>query len=118
MKNQLETETDLNLLAADMGWDYMPACDEAFLLLADMEQIDEPAQPAQPKVNKRKLRQQLIRETMPSVKDDQDWQMTAHEILNDGRWDILWQGKDEEERDAYIMGVVRFCEHACGYTRW
>lgn len=50
MKIQLETEADLNILAADMGWEYIPACDEAFLLLAEIEQIEEalaaPAIPA------------------------------------------------------------------------
>ena len=67
------TELDAAIIAEEQGWEYLPACDEAELLLAEAEEIKAvaSAQPDSdividpfvdkiaPKVNKRHLRAQL-----------------------------------------------------------
>lgn len=106
------TETELFLLAEEKGWEYAPACDEVFLLLAEQETF--PVDPVEKKmVNKRQLRQIAIRRYMVDVKEEIDWQTIANDMLNDRELLPLWEGKSEDERDQYIMGIVRFCEWAC-----
>ena len=108
------TETELFLLAEEKGWEYAPACDEVFLLLAEEETFPvDPVPVVAPKVNKRKLRQTAIKRYMVDVKEDIDWQTIANDILNDREIFPLWEGKSEDERDQYIMGIIKFCEHAC-----
>ena len=110
-------ETELFLLAEENGWEYTPACDETYFLLAELEgfqdEEEEQVEQPKPKVNKKKLRQYAIKKYMGDVKQDIDWQATAHNIINDDELQPLFEGKSDEERDAYAMGIVRFCEYAC-----
>lgn len=116
------TELDAAIIAEEQGWDYLPACDEAYLLLAESERITVAnAQPtavvAQPKVNKRRLRNQLISETMTAVRDEEDDQSIGWHMINDERWEPLFAGKDRQQEHDYVYGVIRFCERALRYNQ-
>jgi hypothetical protein len=39
------TELDAAIIAEEQGWEYLPACDEALLLLAEIEQVQAPELP-------------------------------------------------------------------------
>ena len=118
------TELDAAIIAEEKGgWDYLPACDEGFAALNELE-IETPvaAKVAAAPVNKMALRKKLIREVMPIVKGSewgfgQDDQSIASDFGNDERFAPLFAGKDLDEVYDYLLGVCRFCEHACGYTR-
>jgi hypothetical protein len=117
------TELDAAIIAEEQGWEYLPACDEAFLLLAEAEEIKAAAS-AQPiaaapqlKVNKRSLRAQLIRETMVAVRDCEDDQSIGWHMINDDRWTALFEGKDRQAEHDYVYGVIRFCERALRYNQ-
>jgi hypothetical protein len=117
------TEIDAAVIAEEQGWDYVPACDEAYLLLAEIEQVTVAATP-QPitvaperKVNKRQLRAQLIRETIDAVRDEEDDQSIGWHMINDDRWTPLFDGKDEQAVHDYVYGVIRFCERALRYNQ-
>ena len=117
------TELDAAIIAEEQGWEYLPACDEAFLLLAEAEEI-KVAAIAQPiaaapqlKVNKRRLRAQLIRETMVAVRDCEDDQSIGWHMINDDRWTALFEGKDRQAEHDYVYGVIRFCERALRYNQ-
>jgi hypothetical protein len=111
MSTQNITELDAAMIAEEQGWDYTPACDEAFLLLADNEEITVAATP-QPKVNRKLLRRDAIRWVMPLVKDDEDWQQIQWELANHDLFSQLAQGMTVDEAADYYMGIIRFCEHA------
>ena len=117
------TELDAAIIAEEQGWDYVPACDEAYLLLADNEQITVAAVPQptavapQRKVNKRQLRAQLIRETMVAVRDCEDDQSIGWHMINDDRWAPLFAGKNSDQEYDYVWGVIRFCERALRYNQ-
>ena len=105
------TELDAAIIAEEQGWDYVPACDEAYLLLADNEQITVAATP-QPKINRKLLRRDAIRWVMPLVKDDEDWQQIQWELANHDLFSQLTRGMTVDEAADYYMGIIRFCEHA------
>ncbi len=111
MSTQNITELDAAIIAEEQGWDYTPACDEAFLLLADNEEITAAATP-QPKVNRKLLRRDAIRWVMPLVKDDEDWQQIQWELANHDLFSQLAHGMTVDEAADYYMGIIRFCEHA------
>lgn len=118
------TELDAAILAEEQGWEYLPACDEAELLLAESEQITvAPAEQPQPTAAARKphsrqwLRREAIRWAMPFVKEDEDWQQIQNDLGNHDLFSQLSQGMTDDEAADYYMGIIRFCEHACGYTR-
>jgi hypothetical protein len=117
------TELDAAIIAEEQGWEYLPACDEAYLLLAEAEEIRVAAS-AQPiaaapqlRVNKRRLRAQLIRETMVAVRDCEDDQSIGWHMINDDRWTALFEGKDRQAEHDYVYGVIRFCERALRYNQ-
>ena len=117
------TELDAAIIAEEQGWEYLPACDEAYLLLAEAEEIKVAAS-AQPitaapqlKANKRRLRAQLIRETMVAVRDCEDDQSIGWHMINDDRWTALFEGKDRQAEHDYVYGVIRFCERALRYNQ-
>jgi hypothetical protein len=117
------TELDAAIIAEEQGWEYLPACDEAYLLLAEAEEIRVAAS-AQPiaaapqlRVNKRRLRAQLIRETMVAVRDCEDDQSIGWHMINDDRWTALFEGKNRQAEHDYVYGVIRFCEHALRYNQ-
>lgn len=125
------TELDAAIIAEEQGWEYLPACDEAELLLAEAEEIKVAAS-AQPsadivinpfidlivaKVNKRRLRTQLIRETMECVRSEEDDQSIGSHMINDDRWTALFAGKDDDHVREYVYGVIRFCERALRYNQ-
>ena len=125
------TELDAAIIAEEQGWEYLPACDEAELLLAEAEEIKVAAS-AQPdgdividpfadliasKVNKRHLRAQLIRDTMDCVRNEEDDQSIGWHMINDDRWLPLFAGKNDDQVHDYVYGVIRFCEHALGYNQ-
>ena len=117
------TELDAAIIAEEQGWEYLPACDEAYLLLAEAEEIKAAAS-AQPtaaapqlKVNKRSLRAQLVRETMVAVRDGEDDQSIGWHMINDDRWTALFEGKDRQAEHDYVYGVIRFCERALRYNQ-
>jgi hypothetical protein len=125
------TELDAAIIAEEQGWEYLPACDEAYLLLAEAEEIKVAAS-AQPdsdiaidpflnltasKVNKRTLRAQLIRDTMDCVRHEEDDQSIGSHMINDDRWLPLFAGKDDEQVRDYVYGVIRFCERALRYNQ-
>jgi hypothetical protein len=117
------TELDAAIIAEVQGWEYLPACDEAYLLLAEAEEIKAAAS-AQPtaaapqlKVNRRSLRAQLIRETMVAVRDCEDDQSIGWHMINDDRWTALFEGKDRQAEHDYVYGVIRFCERALRYNQ-
>jgi hypothetical protein len=117
------TELDTAIIAEEQGWEYLPACDDAFLLLAEAEEIKAAAS-AQPiaaapqlKVNKRHLRAQLIRDTMVAVRDGEDDQSIGWHMINDDRWTALFEGKDRQAEHDYVYGVIRFCERALRYNQ-
>ena len=110
------TELDAAIIAEEQGWDYVPACDEAYLLLADSEQITVAVTP-QPKINRKQLRCDAIRWAMPLVKDDEDWQQIQWEIANHDLFSQLAHGMTVDEASDYYMGIIRFCEHALGYNQ-
>ena len=107
------TELDAAIIAEEQGWDYLPACDETELLLAEAEQIKVAATP-QPKINRKTLRRDAIRWAMPLVKDDEDWQQIQWELANHDLFSRLAEGMTVDEASDYYMGIIRFCEHACG----
>ena len=125
------TELDAAIIADEQGWEYLPACDEAELLLAEAEKIKATAsaQPdsdividpflslTAPKVNKRRLRAQLIRDTMDCVRNEEDDQSIGWHMINDDRWLPLFAGKDDEQARDYVYGVIRFCERALRYNQ-
>jgi hypothetical protein len=130
MKNHI-TELDAAIIAEEQGWKYLPACDEAYLLLAEAEEIKvaASAQPdsdivinpflnlTAPKVNKRSLRAQLIRDTMDCVRNEEDDQSIGWHMINDDRWIQLFAGKDDDQIHDYVYGVIRFCERALRYNQ-
>jgi hypothetical protein len=105
------TELDAAIIAEEQGWDYLPACDETELLLAEAEQIKVAATP-QPKINRKQLRRDAIRWAMPLVKDDEDWQQIQWELANHDLFSQLACGMTVDEAADYYMGIIRFCEHA------
>jgi hypothetical protein len=111
------TELDAAIIAEEQGWDYLPACDEAELLLAEAEQIKVEASVPAPKVNKRHLRAMLIRDTMGCVRDEEDDQSIGWHMINDDRWTALFAGKDDEQVHDYVYGIIRFCERALRYNQ-
>jgi len=125
------TELDAAIIAEEQGWEYLPACDEAYLLLAEAEEIKvaASAQPdseividpflnlTAPKVNKRSLRARLIRDTMDCVRNEEDDQSIGSHMINDDRWLALFAGKDDEQVRDYVYGVIRFCERALRYNQ-
>ena len=125
------TELDAAIIAEEQGWEYLPACDEAELLLAEAEEIKAvaSAQPDSdividpfvdkiaPKVNKRHLRAQLIRDTMECVRNEEDDQSIGWHMINDDRWTALFAGKNDDQVHDYVYGVIRFCERALGYNQ-
>tara|TARA_R110000868_G_C10744400_1_gene752664 strand:- start:391 stop:738 length:348 start_codon:yes stop_codon:yes gene_type:complete len=106
-------ELDAAIIAEEQGWDYLPACDETELLLADAEQIKVDAN-QQPKINRKLLRRDAIRWAMPLVKDDEDWQQIQWELANHDLFSHLSKSMTVDEASNYYMGIIRFCEHACG----
>jgi hypothetical protein len=125
------SELDAAIIAEEQGWEYLPACDQAYLLLAEAEEIKVAAS-AQPdsdiligpfvdliavKANKRHLRAQLIRETMECVRNEEDDQSIGWHMINDDRWTALFAGKNDDQVHDYVYGVIRFCEHALGYNQ-
>lgn len=112
------SELDAAIIAEEQGWEYLPACDEAELLLAEAEQIKAAAS-AQPqvKVNKRHLRAQLIRDTMECVRNEEDDQSIGWHMINDERWTALFAGKNDDQVHDYVYGVIRFCERALRYNQ-
>jgi hypothetical protein len=125
------TELDAAIIAEEQGWEYLPACDEAELLLAEAEEIKvaASAQPnsdividpflnlTAPKVNKRSLRARLIRDTMDCVRSEEDDQSIGWHMINDDRWLPLFAGKDDDQVHDYVYGVIRFCERALRYNQ-
>jgi hypothetical protein len=125
------TELDAAMIAEEQGWEYLPACDEAYLLLAEAEEIKvaASAQPdsdividpflnlTAPKVNKGKLRARLIRDTMDCVRNEEDDQSIGSHMINDDRWLPLFAGKDDDQVHDYVYGVIRFCERALRYNQ-
>ena len=125
------TELDAAIIAEEQGWEYLPACDEAELLLAEAEEIKvaASAQPdsdividpflnlTAPKVNKRSLRARLIRDTMDCVRSEEDDQSIGSHMINDDRWLPLFAGKDDDQVHDYVYGVIRFCERALRYNQ-
>jgi hypothetical protein len=105
------TELDAAIIAEEQGWDYVPACDEAYLLLADSEQITVATAP-QPKLNRKLLRRDAIRWAMRLVKDDEDWQQIQWELANHDLFSQLAYGMTVDEAADYYVGIIRFCEHA------
>jgi hypothetical protein len=105
------TELDAAIIAEEQGWDYAPACDEAYLLLADSEQITVATAP-QPKLNRKLLRRDAIRWAMRLVKDDEDWQQIQWELANHDLFSQLAYGMTVDEAADYYVGIIRFCEHA------
>ena len=118
------TELDAAIIAEEQGWEYLPSCDEAELLLAEAEEIKAVAS-AQPQVkastskprSRQWLRREAIRWAMPLVKAEQDWQQTQNDLLNHDLFSRLSEGMADDEAADYYMGIIRFCEHACGYNQ-
>ena len=125
------TELDAAIIAEEQGWEYLPACDEAELLLAEAEEIkvaasvrpdgdiviDPFAHLIAAKVNKRRLRAQLIRDTMDCVRNEEDDQSIGWHMINDDRWLPLFAGKNDDQVHDYVYGVIRFCERALRYNQ-
>jgi len=107
------TELDCAMIAAENGWDYLPACDEGFTAIDASYEVTALAVPVIAKINKRTLRVRLIRETMPLVKDEGDPQSLANDIYQDD--EVFAAYPDEATREDIAWGIIRFCEHACGY---
>ena len=115
--NNTLTELDAAIIAEEQGWDYLPACDETELLLAEAEQI-KVAATTQPKINRNALRRDAIRWAMPLVKNEEDWQQIQWELANHDLFRLLSNGMAVDQASDYYMGIIRFCEHACGHSRW
>jgi hypothetical protein len=67
---------------------------------------------------RRSLRTSAIRYAMRQVKQGADWQQIQWDIANDPRFMRLVEGMTNDQADDYTMGIIRFCEHACGFSRW
>jgi len=118
------TELDAAIIAEEQGWEYLPACDEAELLLAEAEEIKVAAsvQPeAAPITRKPRSRQWLraeaIRWAMPLIRDGGDWQEVQTDLWNHNLFSELSQGMTDDDAADYYMGIIRFCEHALGYNQ-
>lgn len=70
------------------------------------------------KVNKRNPRTRMIREAMPEVQSEMDWQEVAFNLRQNGEFGPLFKGKSEEQIEEYILGVIRFCETACHFNQY
>jgi hypothetical protein len=118
------TELDAAIIAEEQGWEYLPACDEAELLLTEAEEIKVAAS-AQPEAktvirkprSRQWLRREAIRWAMPLVKAEQDWQQTQNDLWNHDLFSQLSEGMTDDDAADYYMGIIRFCEHACGYNQ-
>lgn len=111
------SEIDYAIIAEEHGWEYVPACDEGILAIWEEETIEFTPEPIPPvKIDRRKLRAALIRETMPLVRDEEDWQGIQNDIFQDDRAISAWP--DDEKREEIARGVFRFCSWACGHDRW
>jgi hypothetical protein len=118
------TELDAAIIAEEQGWEYLPACDEAELLLAEAEEIKVAAS-AQPEAktiirkprSRQWLRTEAIRWAMPLVKEDQDWQQTQNDLGNHVLFSQLSEGMTDEDAADYYMGIIRFCERALRYNQ-
>jgi hypothetical protein len=118
------TEVDAAIIAEEQGWEYLPACDEAELLLAEAEEIKVAAS-AQPEAktiirkprSRQWLRTEAIRWAMPLVKEDQDWQQTQNDLGNHVLFSQLSEGMTDEDAADYYMGIIRFCERALRYNQ-
>ena len=118
------TELDAAIIAEEQGWEYLPACDEAQMLLDAVAEIkvDAPAHP-QPNPVTRKprsrqwLRREAIRWAMPLIKDGEDWQQVQNDLGNHDLFSQLSEGMTDDDAADYYMGIIRFCEHALGYNQ-
>jgi hypothetical protein len=112
------TELDAAIIAEEQGWEYLPACDEAELLLAEQERCEAPAPAPKAKPRSRQwLRREAIRWAMPLVKSDEDWQQIQHDLWNHSLFSQLTEGMTDDEAADYYMGIIHFCEHACGFNQ-
>ena len=118
------TELDAAIIAEEQGWEYLPACDEAYLLLAEAEEIkvaasaQPEAAPIERKPHSRQwLRREAIRWAMPLVKEGQDWQQTQHDLGNHDLFSRLSEGMTDDDAADYYMGIIRFCERALRYNQ-
>lgn len=118
------TELDAAIIAEEQGWEYLPACDEAELLLAEAEEIKVAAS-AQPQTkttiskprSRQWLRREAIRWAMPLIKSDGDWQEIQTDLWNHPLFSELTKGMSDDDAADYYMGIIRFCEHACGFNQ-
>jgi hypothetical protein len=118
------TELDAAIIAEEQGWEYLPACDEAQMLLDEVEEI-KVAAPAHPQPNpvtrkprsRQWLRREAIRWAMPLIKDGEDWQQVQNDLWNHDLFSQLSEGMTDDDASDYYMGIIRFCEHALGYNQ-
>ena len=118
------TELDAAIIAEEQGWEYLPACDEAYLLLAEAEEIKVAAS-AQPEAktvtrkprSRQWLRTEAIRWAMPVIRDGGDWQEVQNDLGNHDLFSQLSSGMTDDDAADYYMGIIRFCERALRYNQ-
>ena len=118
------TELDAAIIAEEQGWDYLPACDEAELLLAEAEEIKVAAS-AEPQAktvtrkprSRQWLRTEAIRWAMPVIRDGADWQEVQNDLGNHDLFSQLSEGMTDDDAADYYMGIIRFCERALRYNQ-
>lgn len=116
------TELDAAIIAEEKGWAYLPARDEGYAAVDEyvsgvnvgvpvpMTPPPTPPLATLTPVNRRAMRVRLIREVMPMVKEEVDWQEIVYTLINDEELQRAIPENDKAEE--YAMGIVRFCEWA------
>lgn len=118
-------DNHLALIAAENGWDYVPASDEGLLAIENYfehegSEENGPIDPAPPpKVNKRALRTKAIREAIRILRDEtEDLQTVCNDLWQDDSFAPLYEGKSEDEAEEYIRGILTFAEKALGLNQF
>lgn len=68
-------------------------------------------------MNKNALRQEAIKIARTMLAHEDDYQEVGSTILNESRFEPLFEGKDEDESFDYVNGIIRMAEHQLGFSR-
>jgi hypothetical protein len=66
-------------------------------------------------MSKKNLYQEAVKEARTMLSRGEDYQEVGHTLINKRRFDLLFEGKDEDELFEYVNGIVRMAENQLGF---